>query len=150
MARLPRRPETPVLTGELGIRIGLVSLMLLFGAFGLFEWALLSGKSVDMARTVAVNMFVFGELFYLFNCRSLRYSMFRLGVFSNRWLILGVTGMAMLQVLFTYTPTMNDLFGTTPIGMGEWSLILTGGLLIYLVVGTDKWLRCRARRPKSG
>ena len=149
MERLPRRPETPVLTGELSFRIGLVSLMLVLGSFGLFEWALSHDESVEKARTVAVNMFVFGELFYLFNCRSLRYSMFRLGVFSNRWLILGVAGMALLQVLFTYVPTMNQLFGTAPIGVLEWGLILAGGLAIYLVVGTEKRLRRRARAQKS-
>jgi magnesium-transporting ATPase (P-type) len=143
MERPPRRPETPVLTPELGLRIGVVSLMLLLGAFGLFEWTLLQGKSVDMARTVAVNMFVFGELFYLFNCRSLRYSMFRLGVFSNRWLVVGVAVMTMLQILFTYAPAMNRLFGTAPIGMSEWVLILGGGLMIYTVVGAEKWLRLR-------
>ncbi len=148
MERLPRRPETPVLTGELSFRIGLVSLMLVLGSFGLFEWASSHDEGVDKARTVAVNMFVFGELFYLFNCRSLRYSMFRLGVFSNRWLILGVAGMALLQILFTYAPTMNQLFGTAPIGVVEWALILAGGLVIYLVVGTEKWLRRRARAQK--
>jgi magnesium-transporting ATPase (P-type) len=150
MERPPRRPETPVLTGELGFRIGIVSLMLVLGSFGLFEWALHQGMGVDTARTVAVNMFVFGELFYLFNCRSLRYTMFRLGVFSNRWLILGVAAMVLLQILFTYAPTMNQLFGTAPIGVAEWALILTGGLAIYLVVGTEKWLRRRARSQKGG
>ncbi|MBT8428742.1 MAG: HAD-IC family P-type ATPase, partial [Gammaproteobacteria bacterium] len=150
MERPPRRPETPVLTGELGFRIGVVSLMLVLGSFGLFEWALHRGMGVDTARTVAVNMFVFGELFYLFNCRSLRYTMFRLGVFSNRWLILGVAGMVLLQILFTYAPTMNQLFGTAPIGVAEWALILTGGLAIYLVVGAEKWLRRRARSQKGG
>ncbi len=143
MERPPRRPETPVLTGELSFRVGLVSLMLVLGAFGLFEWALLQGEDVEKARTVAVNMFVFGEIFYLFNCRSLRYSMFRLGVFTNRWLILGVIGMVLLQILFTYVPVMNHLFGTAPIGVVEWTLILSGGLTIYLVVGMEK----RLRRP---
>ncbi|MGB5340241.1 MAG: cation-transporting P-type ATPase [Gammaproteobacteria bacterium] len=144
MARPPRRPETPVLTPALGFRIVMVSLLLLFGAFGLFEWVLHQGKGVEMARTAAVNMFVFGELCYLLNCRSLRYSMFRLGVFSNRWLVLGVAVMALLQVFFTYAPAMNRLFGSAPIGMTEWMWILTGGLTIYTVVGTEKWLRCRA------
>ena len=150
MARLPRRPETPVLTRELGFRIGLVSLMLVLGSFGFFEWALLHDEGVDKARTVAVNMFVFGELFYLFNCRSLRYSMFRVGVFSNRWLILGAAGMVSLQLLFTYAPAMNRLFGTAPIGVVEWTLILAGGLAIYLVVGVEKWLRRRARSRIGG
>jgi magnesium-transporting ATPase (P-type) len=144
MARPPRRPETPVITRELALRIGLVSLMLVAGAFGLFEWALIQGQSLEIARTMALNMFVFGELFYLFNCRSLRYSMFQLGIFSNRWLILGVMVMAGLQLLMTYTPTMNLLFGTAPIGLVEWSWILGGGLTIYSVVGIEKWLRRRS------
>ncbi len=149
MERPPRRPETPVLTRELGFRIGLVSLMLLLSAFGLFEWVLAHGKSVETARTVAVNMFVFGEIFYLFNCRSLRYSMFALGVFSNRWLILGVVIMALLQILFTYSPVMNQLFGTAPMEISEWALVLTGGLAIYTVVGAEKWLRRRADGEKG-
>jgi len=149
MERPPRRPETPVITPELGIRIGLVSLMLLLGAFGLFEWTLLHGRSLETARTVAVNVFVFGELFYLFNCRSLRYSMFRLGVFSNRWLVLGVAVMTLLQVLFTYSPVMNQLFGTAPIGIIEWTWVLSGGLVIYTVVGVEKWLRLRLGSEKG-
>ena len=136
----------PVLTRELSIRIGIVSMMLVAGAFGLFDWVLRQGQTIEVARTVAVNMFVFGELFYLFNCRSLRYSMFKLGVFSNQWLILGVISMIMLQLLFTYTPAMNTLFGTAPIGFIEWMLVLSGGFLIYAVVGLDKWFGNRARR----
>ncbi|HSG10519.1 MAG TPA: cation-transporting P-type ATPase [Gammaproteobacteria bacterium] len=143
MARPPRRPEMPVLTAELMFRIGLVSLMLLLGAFGLFEWVLQQGRSVEMARTAAVNMFVFGELFYLFNCRSLRYSVFRLGLFSNRWLILGVVVMILLQMWFTYSPVMNRLFGSAPVGVGDWMLILAGGSVIFTVVGFEKWLRRR-------
>jgi len=144
MDRPPRQPGKPVLTRVLSIRIGLVSLMLLLGAFGLFEWALLHGRSVEAARTVAVNMFVFGEIFYLFNCRSLRYSMFRLGVFSNRWLVLGVAAMVLLQILFTYSSTMNQLFGSASLSYIEWVWILAGGMMIYSVVGTEKWLRLRA------
>ena len=144
MERPPRQPQTPVLTRELIFRIGLVGLMLLIGAFGLFEWTLLHGHSVETARTVAVNMFIFGQMFYLFNCRSLRYSMFRLGVFSNRWLILGVVLMTLAQLLFTYSPLMNQLFGSAPMGMTQWAWVLTGGLVIYTVVGIEKWQRLRA------
>jgi len=142
MERPPRRPETPVITTELALRVGLVSLLLLAGSFGLFEWTLLHGMSLETARTVAVNMFVFGELFYLLNCRSLRYSMFRLGVFSNRWLVLGVVIMTLLQVLFTYSTAMNQLFGSAPMGRIEWLWVLGGSLAIYAVVGMEKWLRC--------
>jgi calcium-translocating P-type ATPase len=146
MERPPRRPETPVLTRELGLRIGLVSVLLVVSAFGLFEQAMLQGQGREAARTTAVNLFVFGELFYLFNRRSLRYSMFRLGVFSKRWLILGVMVMITLQVLFTYAPVMNHLFGTAPIGIVECTWILAGGLAIYTLVGVEKWYRSRVDR----
>lgn len=149
MAHPPRQPETPILTRELGFRIGLVGLILLAGAFVFFEWALSQEKSIETARTLAVNMFVFGELFYLFNCRSLRYSMFKLGVFSNPWLLLGVIAMALLQVFFTYSPAMNTLFGSAPLEMIDWVFILSGGLLIYGVVGIEKWLRRRAENRRD-
>ncbi|MCB1977159.1 MAG: cation-transporting P-type ATPase [Nitrosomonas sp.] len=149
MARQPRQPETPILTRELGFRIGLMGLMLLAGAFVFFEWALSQGKSIETARTLAVNMFVFGELFYLFNCRSLRYSMFELGAFTNRWLLLGVTATILLQVFFTYSPVMNTLFGSAPLAMIEWVFILCGGLLVYGVVGVEKSLRRRAENKRD-
>jgi cation-transporting P-type ATPase F len=45
------------------------------------------GYSYDaLPTTVAVNVFVMVELFYLFNCRSLTKSMFAIGLFSNRWI----------------------------------------------------------------
>jgi Ca2+-transporting ATPase len=141
MRRLPRDPASPILSRTLVSRIVLVGVLLLVGAFGLFEWELSQGASDAAARTSAVNVFVFGELFYLFNCRSLTLSMFAVGVFSNRWLLAGVGIMTALQLAFTYLPSMNRMFHTEPIGMTEWSLILAIGFAIYSIVGVEKWLR---------
>ncbi len=143
MQRPPRDPKAPILTRVIQVRIAVVSAMLLIGAFGLFEWMLAQGAPVQQARTVAVNIFVFGEMFYLFNCRSLTVSMFQLGLFSNPWLLAGVAAMTVFQLLFTYTPWMNRAFHTAPIGAAEWGLILGWSLAIYLVVKAEKWLRLR-------
>lgn len=134
------RPSNPVRTRTGKSDRLLVGIMLLAGAFGLFEWELSHGESLIAARTVAVNVFVFGGLFYLFNCRSLRYSMFHVGVFSNLWVLFGVSSMAALQVLFTYWPPMNRLFHSGPIGHDEWLLILSVGLAIHAAVGLEKWI----------
>jgi Ca2+-transporting ATPase len=140
MLRMPRDPKRPILTRHLAFRICLVGVLLLAGAFGLFEWELSHGESLQAARTVAVNVFVFGELFYLFNCRSLSYSMFHVGVFSNPWVIFGVVSMTLLQLLFTYWPPMQLLFGSAAIGYDEWGLILGVGVVIYGVIGLEKLL----------
>ncbi|MHB9119573.1 MAG: cation-transporting P-type ATPase [Burkholderiales bacterium] len=141
MQRQPRSPQTPILTMALMLRIALVSLLLLAGSFGLFLWELNRGAELNAARTVAANVFVMGELFYLFNCRSMTESMFRIGVFSNLWVVGGVALTILLQGLFTYLPAMNRWFQTAPIGYGEWLRILAVGLLIYLAVGGEKSLR---------
>jgi magnesium-transporting ATPase (P-type) len=145
MSRMPRAADAPILNRPLIVRIVLVGFLLLVGSFGLFEWELLHGESEAKARTAAVNVFVFGELFYLFNCRSLRYSMFRLGLFSNPWVLFGAGVMIALQMMFTYAPFMHAAFGSEPIGLTEWWLILGTGVLIYFVVGTEKWLRGRGQ-----
>ncbi|MFQ6024164.1 MAG: cation-transporting P-type ATPase [Acidiferrobacterales bacterium] len=150
MNRPPRDPQSPILTRPLVVRILLVGLLLLVGSFGLFEWELSHGESDAAARTAAVNVFVFGELFYLFNCRSLTHSMFRLGVFSNRWLLVGVSAMVVLQLLFTYLPTMQRAFRSAPLGLTEWWLIITVGFVIYGVVGIEKWFRGRREDRHEG
>ena len=111
------------------------------GSFGLFEWALYHGASEAEARTIAVNVFAVGQSFYLLNCRSLRYSMFRLGLFSNPWIWGGIATMAVAQLLFTYAPLMNRMFHTAPIGLMDWVHILAVGLAIYLVIGVEKTFR---------
>jgi Ca2+-transporting ATPase len=141
MNRKPRNPQEPILSGALIFRICLVSTLMLIGAFGLFEWELTHGESLALARTVAVNVFVFGEMFYLFNCRSLEHSMFHVGVFSNLWVIFGSLTMTALQLLFTYWPPMQKLFGSAAIGYDEWLLILVVALTIYLTVGFEKFVR---------
>ncbi|PHS40385.1 MAG: carbonate dehydratase [Sulfurovum sp.] len=143
MQRPPRAPGTAILSGELIFRIILVGLLLLVGSFGLFEWALQQGASEAEARTIAVNVFAVGQSFYLLNCRSLRFSMFKLGVFSNPWIWIGIAAMAVAQLAFTYLPIMNTMFQTAPIGLNDWLHIFAVGFIIYLVVAVEKMIRQR-------
>lgn len=143
MSRQPRDPRTPLLSGTLVARIALVAVFMLLGAFGLFLWERDQGAEIETARTVAVNVFVMIELFYLFNCRSLTRSMFEIGVFSNRWILVGVAGMLVLQLVFTYVPFMNHFLQTTPISPGAWLRIVIVAFVVYLVVGLEKRIYLR-------
>jgi len=138
MSRVPHEPDAPILTRSLLYRVGLVGVLLLIGAFSAFWYVQIEGASEVVARTVAVNIFVFGEMFYLFTCRSTRESMFKIGVFSNRWLVYGVIGMTLLQIAYTYLPIMNFIFKSAPLGVSEWSIILASSTVIYLVVEYEK------------
>jgi cation-transporting ATPase F len=143
MTRPPRAPDQPLLTRALMVRILLVSTLLVAGSWWLFEWELARGVSLAEARTAALNLFVVVEAFYLFSCRSLTRSVWRIGMFSNRWIIVGVTVQAIGQLAITYLPAMNTIFGTAPIGGNVWLRILAVAVAASLVVAVDK----RLRRP---
>lgn len=141
MTRPPRDPDQPLLTRALMARILLVSTLLVAGSWWLFEWELANGASLAEARTAALNVFVVVETFYLFSCRSLTRSAWRIGLFSNRWLLVGVTVQAIGQLAITYLPAMNTIFGTAPIDGGVWLRILAIAVAASLVVAVDKRLR---------
>jgi magnesium-transporting ATPase (P-type) len=138
MHRQPRRLDMPVLDGALIRRIALVSLLLLGGVFGFFLRELEQGHSLAEARTVAVNVFVMVEIFYLFNCRSLTGSFWKLGLFSNLWVWGGIAAMLVLQLLLTYWPPLSSLFQTAPIAWRAWAEITVFAALCSLLIGLEK------------
>jgi cation-transporting P-type ATPase F len=149
MDRPPNKAGSPILDSFLIQRILLVSVLLCAGAFAIFEWLLAQGSTVAEARTGAVAMIVFGELFFLFNCRSLRRSFLSTGMFSNPYLWLGSSLMVVLQIAFTHMPLMNRLFGSQPLDGSAWLLVLAFSLLVSFVIGIEKFLRVKLSGGKK-
>lgn len=142
MDRPPRDPRQPLLGFALLMRMGLVTLAMLVGAFWLFGWELgRPGESVAQARTAVVNVLVLVELAYLFNCRSLHRPCFSKGFLANRWVFVGGAVMLVAQMLFTYAPVMNRLFHTAPIGAEAWLRIVAVAAAVFVLVELEKWLR---------
>jgi len=147
MLRPPRDPKEPILTRVLLERIGLVTLVMMAGAFALFYWERqIHGATLQAARTTVVNVIVFVEIFYLLNCRSLTRSMFFVGIFSNLRLLGGIALMVLFQWAFTYLPFMNRWFHTVPLDLETWFLIIIVGMVAYFVVEFEKWLRLRGKK----
>jgi len=138
MDRPPRRPDQPILDRVLLRRVTLVSLALLVCAFGLFKWELLNGASLEKARTMAVNVFVVVEAFYLFNARSFNRSPWEQGLWTNPWVVGGFVLMMALQLLFTYAPFMHALFSSSPVGWLDWAKVLACGAAVSLLIEADK------------
>jgi len=138
MKRPPRNPGQSFLTRRLIGRVILVGAILLLGAFGLFELALAGGVDEPYARTVAVNVFVLVETFYLFNCRSLRRSILTGNPWGNPYAYAGAAAMIAVQLLFTYAPFMNAVFHTAPITLGAWLQVLGVAAVAAVLVEIEK------------
>jgi cation-transporting P-type ATPase F len=138
MTRPPQDPKLPIMTRDVVVRTFYVGLLLVAGVFGLFELELSRGASLEVARSVATTMLVMGELFYLFNCRSLTKSSFAIGFFSNAWIVWGVALMVLIQIFYVQAPVMNKLFHSAPMPLDAWLRVVGAGILIAVIVGLEK------------
>lgn len=150
MHRPPRHPKEPILSKFLVWRILFVSLILVSGTFGLFLWSSAQGASIEYARTVAVNTLVTFEIFYLFNSRFIIESAFTAKVLTgNRYALLAVGVLVILQLLFTYASPMQMLFHTSAISLQSWGVIILVASSVFWLVEMEKMVLKRLARSRG-
>jgi len=145
MDQPPRPPGQAIITKSLILRMLLVGLLMLAGAYFMFESALADGSSLEVARTAAVNAVIAIQIGYLFNCRSLTNSVFRIGFFSNPSLLWGIGIMIALTLAFTYIPIMQTIFQSAALNLQQWGTIALMALAVSLIIGLEKAITNRLR-----
>ncbi|MGB3221829.1 MAG: cation-transporting P-type ATPase [Desulforhopalus sp.] len=149
MRRPPRSPSEPLLNQFLSWRIIFISAIMVIGTLGLFLWDRFHGETLEMARTTAVNTLIFFQIFYLFNARYLRTSVLsRDGLLGNPAVLWAVGGIIFLQILFTYLPLFQRVFGTAAIPIGDWLRLLSFTILVFVLVEIEKAILRRIEKRK--
>jgi magnesium-transporting ATPase (P-type) len=139
MSRPPRAVDRPILTGFGIWRVIFVGSTLLAFTLWSFFWMLGQGASEALARTVAVNAITIGQCFFLLNSRYLIESSVSLKAhMENGYVALGIGTVCVLQLLFTYAPPLQVLFGNESIPAGVWPVLLSGGLVFFAVIELEK------------
>ena len=139
MRRPPRDPRQAMLTPFMLWRVAFVSILLVAGCLGLFLWEIERGASMALARTVAVHVLVLGEAAYLFNCRYLTASALSFnGLFGSYKVLIAVLVLLGVQLLFTYWPPMQTLFGTAALDAAAWLRVLLFGVAVFFIVELEK------------
>ena len=147
MQRQPRAVDRPILDAFGVWRVVFVGLALLALTLWGFFWMKSKGASDELARAVAVNTLVIGQIFYLLNSRyKLDSSLSLKAHLGNKHLATGIGAVVILQLLFTYTPPFQALFETEAIPLWVWPWLFLGGLVFFLVVEAEK-LIIRNTRP---
>ena len=101
-------------------------------------------------KTIAFATFILYEMVNVFNCRSERHSLLKVGIFSNKWLILGVLGSLLLMVFAIQIPFTGAFFHTTPLTIHDWSVALATSIIIFVAVEIWKALNLwREKRRKD-
>ena len=149
MRHPPRRLDEPILSGFLFWRIVFVSVLFVIAAFGMFEWAIRRGLSIEEARTIVVNTLVVLEIFYLFSVRFLHApSLTWKGLLGTRPVLIGVGAVLLGQLAFTYLPPMQALFQTRAVSLLDGAAIVATGAILLFILEGEKRLRKHAGRRK--
>ena len=156
MKRPPRRSGKALLGWFSLWRILFVTALLVAGLMGVYLYETAQGASIAESRAAAVNALVVGEIVYLFNSRYIESSVLSFGgLLGNRYAIYASLLLLVLQLVMTYAPWMQDLFGTAALGADAWLRIGAFAAAVFLVVEVEKLLlrlvkRCCGMLTESG
>jgi len=99
-------------------------------SLGVFIYAL-NNYSLEIARTMAVSTAIFFELFFALPCKT-KSSLFKKGVFDNKWLVYSILVSAGLHLLVVYTP-LTRAFGFVSLSLEQLGVCIGLGLSSFIV-----------------
>lgn len=102
------------------------------------------------ARTLVMALMVFLQNFHAINCRSEKYSIFKINPFSNWFFLVSVIGSIGLQILFMEVEELSALLSLTTVSYGTLAILLVISLVIIGVSELYKYIVSRReKRPKK-
>jgi Ca2+-transporting ATPase len=147
MEQDPRDPQEPIMNSNMKKMILIQSTVLTFAVLGSFGYALkyltpgftfgaplAPDLDLSMARTFAFATMISAELLRAYTTRSEHYSVFKIGLFSNKYMNMGVGLSFALLALALYGP-LHAIFRTQILGLAEWAVV--GGFAILPFVAGE-------------
>jgi Ca2+-transporting ATPase len=141
MSRQPRPPSESIINREMWVRIVIQTIAIATVTLVAY-WI---GLGIDqghphLAGTMAFVTLSFSELLRAFTARSDHYPLFRIGVFSNKWMIYAVASSLVLLLLVIYAPFLQSVFNTVPLTLSQWEVVLPLLVVPAVVAEVSKWV----------
>lgn len=147
------RPPLPVgaqlLDRVLIWHIAFVTVLFLAAIYGVFNYAMDRGYSLELARTLTVNMLIILEVFHLFYIRNIHTTSLTWEAVRGTpavWVCLMIVVVG--QLLFTYAPFMQDVFDTRSVTLTDGAILIGVGVAFFATVEMEKQLRLRLNEQK--
>lgn len=140
MEQPPRRTDEAIIDRNIIDNIITQSIAITIATLGAFYIAynhIYAGADAQTllngSRTVAFVTLVLAELFRAFSARSEKYTVWELGLFSNKQLLWAVFGSAAITIAVIYLPFTQKLFEAIDLGLDAWTVILPFSLIPFIV-----------------
>lgn len=110
-----------------------------------FEYMLLT-KSEIHARSIAFTTIVFSQVFRILGARSFTQIFWKVGAFSNLWLLAVIIFTLSLQVSLHYIPLTQKLFEVSALHLADFSIIIPAALIPISIIEIVKLVRQSYRK----
>lgn len=144
MNQQPRDPRESFFARGAGVRaviggtlIGIFSLIAFY--YGLWEHGYTLGvgtvpeEALPYARTMAFVVLAASQLFYSLSMRNSKKSIIKIGLFSNKILVLSIIVGILLQLVVISLPFLANAFGVQNLSLADWGLVFVFSLIPLLV-----------------
>jgi P-type Ca2+ transporter type 2C len=105
----------------------------------LFMFIVYSQFDLLLARTMTLVTLGMFQWFNAWNCRSDTKSIFQIGLFTNRWLLLALAIVFILQLLLLHVPFLQKIFATQPLNIYQWIFIAIISSWVIWLEEIRKW-----------
>lgn len=144
MSRKPRDPRKNIFAGGLAWHILWVGLLMGFVTLGLQAWAV--HHNIKEWQTMAFTVLCFSQMGHVMAIRSDSQSIFRIGVFSNKPMLLALAVTVILQIVIIYVPVCNTIFKTQPLSLELLAISIATSSIVFWAVEIEKQIKKKVRR----
>ena len=141
----PRPVNARIVNKEILLNTLLVAAAMAAGTLFMFGRGFYA-NGIDHARTLAFVTLAMFQVFNALNVRSRTQSVFKLGLFSNKYLNIAIPASVLLLLGTVYLPFMQTIMQTVPLAANEWTLIIPIASTIFFVEEIRKFLASRKGR----
>lgn len=136
MNQPPRNPEEAILDKRMLVGVTFQAIAVATASLSAYILALrMYGlDNIEEARTITFATLIVAELLRAYSSRSQKFTLAKIGVFSNKSMVYATLGAFLLLLAVIYIPFMNGIFYTFPLTVVDWEIVLSFAF-IPLAVG---------------
>ena len=144
MSRPPRHPQESIFAYGLGYHAVWVGLLMGAVVLSVQAWAIRTEHA--HWQTMVFTVLCLTQLGHVLAIRSEKESLFKIGLFSNKYLLGAVIFTFILQMATVYVPFLNPIFKTEPLTLNELVFTLVLSSVVFFAVEIEKLIRRRRCR----
>ncbi len=141
MKRPPRHPRESIFAFGLGIHAIWVGLLMAGSVLFVQAWSIRTEHA--HWQTMVFTVLCLTQLGHVLAIRSERESLFKIGLFSNKYLFGAVAITFVLQMATVYVPILNSVFKTQPLTLTELIFVIALSSVVFCAVEIEKFIKRR-------